>query len=48
MISIISATPDHALGMSQLLHSILKRWNSPRTYSPEHVRAYYISPEDGI
>jgi GNAT superfamily N-acetyltransferase len=48
MISIISATPDHALGMSQLLHSILKRWNSPRPYSPEHVRAYYISPEDGI
>lgn len=48
MISITTATPDHAPGMSLLLQSILRRWNSPRPYSPDHILTYYIQPPDSI
>ncbi|MGH1412519.1 MAG: GNAT family N-acetyltransferase [Pelagimonas sp.] len=43
-----TANAGHALGMSQLLHAILQRWDSPRPYSVDHILAHYIEHRDSL
>ena len=48
MITIRTATPEDAQGMSTLITPILEGWNSSRRRDPEHMLLNYINNPDNI